>query len=83
MPSNSYVIYRGPSQLDRAPIVVVASGFGIASRNAKTGNMIQTFILVDGVRPSVARQTGADVSICGDCRHKDNGINVLVGARLD
>lgn len=70
MTDNSYILYRGPSQLDKQPIVVVATGFKIASVNSKTGDMIQTFILVDGTRPSVARQTGADVSICGDCKHR-------------
>ena len=63
-----FVIYRGASQLDGAPIVVVAL---TNSTNAKTGNMVQTYILVDNGRSPVDNARSlADVSICGDCKHR-------------
>ena len=68
--TTSAIIYRGPSMLDGKPIVVVATGLGKASRNAKTGGIVQTWILRDDVSPVDAVQTGDDVSICGDCPHR-------------
>jgi hypothetical protein len=63
-----YIIYRGASMLDGAPIVVVAL---TNSTNVKTGNMVQTYILVDNGRSPVdnAREL-LDSSICGDCKHR-------------
>jgi hypothetical protein len=61
------VLYHGPSLIDGAPIVVVATGLGRPSRNAKTGAMAQTFILRADQHPIDALQSGADVSVCGDC----------------
>lgn len=65
---SGYIIYRGPSLLDGAPIVVVAI---TTSSNVKTGNMIQTYILVDnGQSPVDNVRSLADASICGDCKHR-------------
>jgi hypothetical protein len=65
---SGYIIYRGPSLLDGQPIVVVAlTG---KSRNAKTGAMVQTYILRDGVNPVEAARNGQDASVCGDCKHR-------------
>jgi hypothetical protein len=58
------VLYEGPSLLDGAPIVVVAT---FESDNEKTGNMIQTWILRTDVSPVVAVSSGQDSTICGDC----------------
>jgi hypothetical protein len=58
------VIYRGPSALDRAPIVVVATRGTI---NRKTGPTIQTWILRADRSPVDAVNSGADRSVCGDC----------------
>lgn len=66
------VLYRGPSALDGAPIVVVATGLGTRrTANRKTGDMVQTWILPDnGADPLRAAGTGADASVCGDCPHR-------------
>jgi hypothetical protein len=64
---RGYVIYRGPSLLDGAPIVAVAL---VKSRNAKTSNMVQTYIIRADVDPRDANRTGADYSICGSCPHR-------------
>jgi hypothetical protein len=50
--------------LDGKPIVVIAT---YSKRNAKTGAVVQTYILVDGINPLEASKTGADFSICGNC----------------
>jgi hypothetical protein len=61
------IIYSGPSLLDGEPIVVIAID---QSRNRKTGNMVQTYILRADMDPIKANRTGADVSICGNCPHR-------------
>jgi hypothetical protein len=70
---TGYVVYRGPSELDGEPIVVIALTGG--STNSKTGNMVQTYIIREDIDPVAAVKTGADESICGDCRHRGNGID--------
>jgi len=65
--SNNGIIYRGPSLIDGKPIVVVAT---YSNRNRKTGTMVQTYILVDGMKPTDASKCGADFSICGNCPHR-------------
>lgn len=68
MPQPSgFVIYRGPSLLDGAPIVAIAV---TASGNRKTGDMVQTYILCADVAPIEAARFGADASVCGDCKHR-------------
>lgn len=74
MAAESYILYEGPSCLDGSPIVVVATGFKETSKNAKTGNMIQVYIIRSDQDPSEAVKTGADAAICGSCVHRgDNG----------
>ena len=58
------LIWEGPSQIDNQPIIVCATA---ESNNAKTGDMIQVFILHRDIAPHTAQKTGDDVSICGDC----------------
>ena len=58
------IIYRGPSLLDGAPIVVIAT---FSKSNRKTGGMVQTYIIRDDMDPVTASRTGADAAICGDC----------------
>lgn len=67
-----YVIYDGPSMIDGSPIVVIACALD-KSRNTKTGHMVQTYILRKDMHPIEAVKTGADVGICGDCRHRGDG----------
>lgn len=75
---RGYIIYRGPSKLDGAPIVAVALTH---SGNVKTGDMVQTYIIRDDMTPREAANTGADSSVCGTCPHRgtidtDSGRNV-------
>jgi len=71
--AKSSIIYRGPSLIDGAPIVVVAKVS--ASRNAKTGPMIQTYIIREDMSPLEASKTGQDYSICGTCPLRGNATN--------
>jgi hypothetical protein len=74
----SVVLYRGPSALDGAPIVALAT---LDSSNRKTGPMIQTWILPEQ-GPLDAHKAGADGSVCGDCpRRRSQGGDCYV--RLD
>jgi hypothetical protein len=66
---SGYIIYRGASLLDGKPIVVVA--ITKASKNKKTGGMVQTYILADnGKSPVESARLLEDVSVCGDCKHR-------------
>ena len=65
--TNSAVIYRGPSMLDGSPIMAIVTGLDSDPRNAKTGDMLQIWILRSDVAPLDAVRTGQDAAICGDC----------------
>jgi hypothetical protein len=65
--SSGVVLYHGPSAYDGANIVAIAI---LRSENAKTGNMVQTFILRPDAKPTEAIRDGSDASICGACPHR-------------
>lgn len=65
------VIWEGPSEFDaRVPIVAIATGLGGESANAKTGPMVQVWVLRQDMSPIEAVRTDADGAICGTCRHR-------------
>lgn len=64
---TNVVVYRGPSQLTGDPIVVAITGLARHSGNAKTGPMLQAWILRADMPPTQAIETGADDAICGSC----------------
>ena len=66
---SGFIFYRGFSPIDNAPIVGIAV---LKSRNEKTGNMVQTFILRSDIHPMDAIKSADDVSICGSCIHRGN-----------
>ena len=70
---NGVILFEGPSRIDGAPIVVIATGLRNRSTNSKTGEMIQTHIIRADMMPMEAIWTGADESICGDCVHRGDG----------
>lgn len=65
-----YIAYEGPSIIDGAPIVVIINKINDASKNGKTGDIVQSFIIRSDVNPVQALQTGDDASICGQCEHR-------------
>lgn len=78
MPARNFIFYRGPSMLDGAPILAIATIQ--RSNNIKTGAMVQTWILRDDINPIDAARQGLDISICGTCphrgRHNDEGVRL-------
>ena len=65
---NGLVIYEGKSMLDKSTeIIAVLTGVISPSKNAKTGDMAQLWIMVKDVNPFTAIQTGEDNVVCGDC----------------
>lgn len=68
MSARGHILYRGPSQLTGEPIALVALA---SSLNEKTGDVVQTYILLDtDERPTHALRSGHDDAICGDCKHR-------------
>lgn len=64
--SNGYILFQ-----DRIR-VVIATGFKRASKNVKTGDMIQIWIIRHDVNPIAANERNLDRAICGDCPLKGN-----------
>ena len=62
------ILYKGASRLDQNEQIVVIATFG--SKNAKTGNMVQVWILHENVDPIKASRTGKDFAICGNCPYR-------------
>lgn len=62
---RGYIMYEGPSMIDRKPIVVIVT---LESTNTKTGVMASMWILAQNESPIDAYKSGADKSICGDCK---------------
>jgi len=62
--AQGVILYRGPSLFDGQEIVAIAT---TSSRNKKTADMVQTWILLVDVAPHEAVRSGRDASICGDC----------------
>jgi hypothetical protein len=67
---SGVVLYEGPSMLDGAPIVAVLTGLDRASKNEKTGDLLQLWILRQDVAPNDAAKDGNDASVCGACPHR-------------
>lgn len=61
------ILYDGPSILDGQPIIVIAT---FESKNAKTGNMIQVWVMRKDIHPLDAIRNGSDFSVCGNCPHR-------------
>jgi hypothetical protein len=64
---TGYIVYKGPSILDGAPIVMLLT---TRTNNRKTGDMVQTWIIRDDMSPLDASKKKLDSSICGNCPHK-------------
>lgn len=64
---RGFIFYRGLSPIDGAPIVGIAV---LKSKNIKTGDMVQTYILRADVHPMDAIKSADDASICGECVHR-------------
>ena len=72
------IIYDGPSKIDGKPIIVILIA---KSKNVKTGDMAQTYILRKDMNPIESIKTGNDKSICGSCVHKGTSDGTTVKGR--
>lgn len=61
---------------DGQQVVSIAT---LKTSNRKTGNLIQVWILKENENPLEALKSGADVSVCGDCKHRNGTCYVQVG----
>lgn len=70
--TQGFIAWSGLSQIDGKPIVLIVTQLSPQKNriNRKTDAMAQTYILRSDMHPVEAMQTGADVSICGDCVHR-------------
>jgi len=66
------VIYDGPSMIDGKPIICIVTGFR-KTKNPKTGQMLQSWIMRKDKNPCDALINGHDYSVCGDCKHRKWG----------
>lgn len=73
--ANGAILWAGASAIDGAPIMLVATGLKKSSSNAKTGDLVQTWILRSDMTPQDAVDSGADESICGACPHRGEIVN--------
>ena len=69
---NGVIVAHGVSLIgeEPAPWVCVVTGLESASKNTKTGKMLQSWIIRTDIDPTIALNTGADDAICGDCIHR-------------
>ena len=66
---SGYVIYEGPSLLTGDPVVCVVT---LRSRNRKTADMPQTWIMRSDMHPIDANRLGRDDANCGHCPSRGN-----------
>lgn len=57
----------------------VVSIVTMRSKNGKTGKMAQVWILHRHIDPLTAVKTGADVKVCGNCKHRGTTCYVQIG----
>jgi predicted nucleic acid-binding Zn ribbon protein len=70
---SGILVYDGPSHLDPTmAVVVILTGLDGSSSNAKTGGMVQAWILCRDSHPAEALASGFDKAICGECPHRPN-----------
>ena len=67
---NGLILHKGKSPLDNKPIVVIVTGLSKISKNTKTGDMLQTWIIREDLHPLESIHSGEDYSICGNCIHR-------------
>lgn len=72
MEKTGWIVYESQD------VVVIAT---LKSKNAKTGNMIQTWILARDINPSEAIVTGEDSIVCGSCPHRPVSYRAAGAAR--
>lgn len=74
-PMLGAVLYRGPHPTAEREMLVIASNLDGRGSNAKVGvGTIQTWTLVEDMKPSEAVRCGDDHLICGNCPHRSGSV---------
>ena len=74
--TRNCVFYDGPSMLDGSPIFAALVGLDKPSANTATGTMAQIYIMRSDISPVAAIATGADASICGECKMRGRVVSL-------
>ena len=77
---TGYLVYEGPSAMDpSAPIAVIVNRIHTKATNAKTGAMVQSFIIRTDMKPNEALKSKQDHAVCGCCPYAGaNGCYVSI-----
>ena len=68
--SNGRVLYEGLSPINNKKYAVIVTGFNAQTSNKKTGNMYQTWILNQDIKPNEAfKNKEYGETVCGNCPH--------------
>jgi len=67
MKENAIKIWQGPSLLTGDMIMVVITGLKRKTKNDKTDDMYQSWILLVDEAPHHATKSGRDEAVCGNC----------------
>ena len=78
MATKDIVFYEGLSPFNGEPIIGIITGLSRKSRNPKTGEMLQAWILPRDINPLDAVKNGQDASVCGVCKYRNNGCYVNI-----
>ena len=66
---NGRILFEGVSPLTGQKIVCIITGLKTSTSNEKTGDMLQTWILLQDHKPNEAHKNGLNRGVCGDCPH--------------
>ena len=66
---NGRILFEGLSPLTGEKIVCIITGLKTSTSNEKTGDMLQTWILLQDEKPNEAHKNGLNRGVCGDCPH--------------
>lgn len=76
---NSFVIWRGPSELNGEEVIMYATGVTKPSENDGTGPMVQVWFMPADKSPIQSVKDLSSESVCGNCPHKQRTCYVNVG----
>ena len=76
--TNGRILFEGKSNIDGQEIVVILTGLDNKTSNKKTGDMLQSWILLKNHAPNTSHKNGLNKSVCGNCPHAGYKINKLL-----
>ena len=66
---NGRILFEGVSPLTGQKIVCILTGLKTSTSNEKTGDMVQSWILLQDHKPNESHKNGLNRGVCGDCPH--------------